>query len=106
MTERRTVRIERSPPRRILAPLRWRAMKTAADRSIWEACWAPVLRLQSDGWRLRGVTVDWGKSLPLTAGGRDQAIREVCGCYDACEVSSDASGQGRGTTLVEMTRDE
>lgn len=102
---RKTVEIDRSPPRRILAPLRWRSFKTGPDRIIWGACWQPVQTLLDDGWRIVRVTVDWGRALPLTAGGRDQAIRKLTGCYDGCEAQSTASGHGRGTTTVEMVRD-
>ena len=103
---RRTVRIDRSPPRRVLTPLRWRSVKSAPDRTIWDACWSPVARLIEEGWRLDRIVIDWGQSLPLTAGGRDQAIRELCGCYDGCEVVSGASGQGRGSMTVELVHDD
>lgn len=101
---RTTVQIDRSPPRRVLAPTRWRSFKTAPDRTIWEACWAPVERLLDEGWRIERVTVDWGRALPLTAGGRDQAIRDLCGCYDGCEVVSLAADHGRGSMTVELVR--
>jgi hypothetical protein len=104
-TERRVVLIHRAPPRRILAPLRYRAFKTQPDRTIWEGCWAPVNRLLEDGWRMTRVTVDWGSALPMTTAWRERTIRELCGCYDGCEVGETVGDTGRGETRVELSRE-
>lgn len=101
-TRRRVVVIDRAPPRRMLAPLRYRSFKTRADRDIWDACWEPVQRLLEDGWRIERVTVDWGPSLPMTTAWRDDFIRDMSGCYDACEVHETMGDTGRGKTMVEL----
>jgi hypothetical protein len=102
--EQRVVAIDRAPPRRVLAPTRYRSMKSQPDRDIWQACWAPVLRLLEDGWRLVGVTVDWGASEPMTERWRLDTIRELTGCYDACQARSTCSYGGRGRTTVGLER--
>jgi hypothetical protein len=103
-TEQRVVLIDRAPPRRVLAPTRYRSMKTQPDRTIWEACWAPVERLLEEGWRMVRVTVDWGSALPTTAW-REETIRELTGCYDGCRVAEKVGDGGRGNVMVELTRD-
>lgn len=105
MTERRIVRIDRSPPRRLLAPLRWRSLKTSPDRIIWDACWQPAARLLDAGWRLVAVTVDWGPALPMTAAWREETLRELTGCGGDCAVRETVGDTGRGSMTVEMTRD-
>jgi hypothetical protein len=102
---RKTVLIDRAPPRRVLAPTRYRSMKSQPDRTIWEACWAPVARLLADGWRMSRVTVDWGSALPMTTAWREEAIRALCGCYDGCEVGEMMGDTGRGETRVELSRE-
>ena len=101
----KTVRIDRAPPRRVLAPLAYRSFKSGPDRAVWDACWDPVRRLQADGWQMVRVLVDWGSSLPSTPAGRVDLIRDVTGCYDACVVVSDSSRRGRGEMVIEMVRD-
>lgn len=103
--ERTTVRIDRSPPRRVLMPTRWRSFKTGPDRMIWADAWAPVLWLLDEGYRLTRVAIDWGASAPNTKAWREQAIRDLCGCYDGCEVAETISGLGRGSMTIEMIRD-
>lgn len=104
--ERRVVLISRSPPRRLLAPLRWRSLKTGADRTIWEACWQPVLALFEEGWRMAVVTVDWGSALPMTTAWREETIRELTGCYAGCEVRETVGDATRGSVTVELTRSD
>lgn len=104
-TERRNVIIDRAPPRRVLAPTRYRSFKSQPDRTIWEACWQPVQALIEEGWRLVAVTVDWGAAEPMTDRWRLETIRELTGCYDPCEARSTCSFGGRGRTTVELERD-
>lgn len=104
-TERRNVIIERAPPRRVLAPTRYRSFKSQPDRTIWEACWQPVQASIEEGWRLVAVTVDWGAAEPMTDRWRLETIRELTGCYDPCEARSTCSFGGRGRTTVELERD-
>lgn len=101
-----TVQIDRSPPRRVLMPTRWRSFKTGPDRDIWKACWAPVRVLLDEGWRIETIFIDWGASKPETRAWREQAIRDLCGCYDGCRVVESAGDIGRGRMFVEMTRDD
>lgn len=105
-TERRTVRIDRSPPRRLLAPTRYRSFKSQPDRLIWEACWAPVQALLDAGWHMIAVTVDWGPALPMTTAWREEAIRELTGCYAACEARETVGDTGRGATTVDVIREK
>ncbi len=105
VSARRTVLIDRAPPRRVLAPLRYRAFKTGPDRAIWDACWEPVRRLLDAGWRIAQVTIDWGQALPMTTRWRVETVRDLTGCYDGCEVHETFGDVGRGQVVVEMTRD-
>lgn len=105
MTERRTVVIDRAPPRRVLAGLRYRSFKTGPDRDIWASCWEPVRRLLGDGWLMTAVTVDWGRYVPMSDSWRREMIRELTGCYDACQVRETVGDTGRGTTRVEVMRE-
>jgi hypothetical protein len=103
-TERKAVRVNRSPPRRVLASDRYRTTKTQADRDVWAACMEPIDRLRNEGWRVVAVAVDWGPALPMTARWREEAIRDLLGCYDGCEIRETVGDLTRGSTLVEMER--
>lgn len=105
MPERRVVVMPISPPRRLLAPLRWRSFKLGPDYQVWDQVMAPVRALLADGWRMVQVRIDWGASFPLTPGRREQAARELTECHGACEIAMMAGSPGRGTTTVEMERE-
>ncbi|HEX2673440.1 MAG TPA: hypothetical protein VHM25_21310, partial [Polyangiaceae bacterium] len=60
-----TIEIPMSPPRRLLAPGRWRSFKTNPDRQVWQ----DAIGRACEPWRCVGtkvvrVEIDWGKSKP------------------------------------------
>ncbi len=101
---KRVVVIPMAPPRRLLAPLRWRSFKLGPDHQVWNQVMDPVRALVADGWRMVRVTIDVGQSMPLTPGSREQALRELTDCHGSCDLAVDMSGRGKGTTVVELAR--
>ncbi len=57
--------IERAPPKRLLANLRWRSFKTSPDQQVWEQCLAPVVAAIDQGYEITRVHVEWGKGRPF-----------------------------------------
>jgi len=100
----RVVEIDRSPPRRLLASLRWRDFKLTQDRHVWEQATAPVRAYEAQGYELQRVVIDWGASTPDTPSVREQKARELTGCFAPCELIMVESHHGRGSTRVELSR--
>jgi hypothetical protein len=91
----RVVRIDRSPPRRLLAHHRWRTFKVGPDRQVWEQAMAPVWRAIDEGYDIARVFVQWGQSRPF---GVERETRLLTGCVDECELLDTYGEPGRGYT--------
>lgn len=103
--ERRTIIIERAPPRRLAPGARWRSFKRGPDHLVWQTDTEPLRRLLHEGWRIQRVMVDWGKRKPhLNHLAGDDWIRSMTGAHPDAAVATQWSGQGRGRTTVELTR--
>lgn len=100
--ERRVVEVPLSPPRRLLAPTRWRSFKTVQDHAVWEQAWSRVQALVDDGWTVERVVVDWGRRVPGIGEQREAlAARLFPGVPVAHQMSP---GDLRGTTYVHLRR--
>ena len=102
--EQRTVVLPLAPPRRLLAPLRYRAFKTGPDRIVWDQVLEPVRSLMHDDWWVVGVVIDWGSSLPFAPGSRERVVREFLDWGWDYSLVMHAIGHGRGSTTVGLER--
>jgi hypothetical protein len=86
----RVVRVQRAPPKRLLAISRWRSFKMGPDHQVWEQCLEPVARLIDEGWELARVHVRWQRGLPY---GVERQTRYLVWCVDECELTEDTGYQ-------------
>jgi hypothetical protein len=101
MSERIVV-LPLSVPKRMLQPERFRSSKTRYDRMVWDGAWSRVEALQSEGWRVQRVHVDFGRSVPLASDdARKARLRVLTDCQD---VDYGVSGRSRGETTVWLKR--
>src|SRR5262245_533162 len=100
--ETREVRIERAPPKRLLAKLRWRSFKLGPDEQLWESCMAPIANLIDAGWEIAKVHIVWQRGMPW---GVERQTRYLVWCVDECELSEDVGYQGRTVFTLERARD-
>jgi hypothetical protein len=90
-----------SPPRRLLAPTRFRSFKMIQDHAVWDGAWERVEALLSDGWRIERVVVDWGSCIPGIGEQREGLLAKV---FPRMTVEQRASAQGKGNTWVYLRR--
>ena len=101
--ERRVVELPLSPSRRLLAPDRFRSLKTIADRQVWAAAWERVTALEAEGWAVERAEVDWGRSVPHL-GERNASCLAALFPPDL-PLAFASSYRPRGRTLVHLTRE-
>jgi hypothetical protein len=99
--DERVIVIPLSPPRRLLAPDRWRTFKTKDDRQLWTRLLEPVERLIGEGYQVTRVEVDWGSSRPH---GVETQARQLTRCEGGCTYADTYGNRGRGTTTVHLER--
>lgn len=102
VTEQTIVDLPLSPPRRLLAPTRWRSFKTIQDRAVWDAAWARVQALVDEGWQIDRVIVDWGRSVP---GVGEERARFLARLFPGLATEERMSASRRGTTSVYLRRE-
>ena len=96
------MRIERAPPKRLLATLRWRTFKTGPDRQVWDQCMQPVADLIDAGYEVAGVEIEWGRGMPF---GVEDQTRYLTWCVDECELREHYGKAGQGWTEITLTRE-
>jgi hypothetical protein len=95
----REIRIERAPPKRLLANLRWRSFKTGPDQQVWDQCLQPVADAIDAGLEITRVHIEWGRARPF---GVEQQTRYLTWCVDECELTESAGQPGRGHTTFTL----
>jgi hypothetical protein len=100
----RCVRLDQSPPKRLAPGAQFRSFKRIADRDVWARLMDQVEHLQNDGWRVRRVLVEFGKSRPLGAGKVLAWVADEVGCTGTCVTGETWTGRGKGATEVCLER--